>query len=73
MIELGGTDAGTDHDVLDVEGLASLDGDLEVWLLLAVGDWGGLLYPGVPIWMSLEPFQMWITPYCNSVWPPLRV
>jgi len=32
LIELGGTDAGTDHDVLDVEGLASLDGDLEVLL-----------------------------------------
>jgi len=33
LIELGGTDAGTNHDILDVEGLASLAGDLEVVLL----------------------------------------
>ena len=33
LIELGGTDASTDQDVFDVEGLASLDGNLEVLLV----------------------------------------
>ena len=33
LIELGGTDAGVDHDILEVGGTAYLDGELDVVLL----------------------------------------